>query len=232
VVSHVTPPPPDRRPRDVRLVLVTDPRVRPDELVARVAAVVAAVPAGHVIVQVRDRGMDGGPLLALVRSIQATGAVVWVNDRLDVALAAGAAGVHLPERGLGVVVARRAASITGVGLAIGCSRHAAASASEVDAAEHPALIQLGPIWPTPSKAGVIEPLGPAVLAVRGTLSDRVHLVAVGGVVSAERAREAAAAGADAIAVIRAIWTADDPAAVAAALIAAVDDGRRTRVSNA
>jgi thiamine-phosphate pyrophosphorylase len=222
----VTPPPPDRRPRGVRLVIVTDRRLVPaDELVPRLSVALAAVPAGCAIVQVREKNLDGGPLLGLVRAIQAIGAQVWVNDRLDVALAAGAAGIHLPERGLGVAEARRIASLTGVELPIGCSRHAADSARAIDLADQPAVIQLGPVWPTPSKVGVIAPLGPAVLGVRAALSDRAHLVAVGGIDSPERARDAAASGADAVAVIRAIWTATDPGSAAARLVEAVETGR-------
>lgn len=218
----MTPPPPDTRPRTVRLVIITDRTLVPaDEVVPRLRAAIAAVPAGSVLIQVREHGMDGGPLLELVRSIIPLGAPVWVNDRLDVALAAGAPGVHVPDRGYGVIEARRAASISGVGIRVGCSRHAVATAIRVDTAEQPDLIQLGPIWDTPSKAAFGPPLGPALLEVRRGLSDRVHLVAVGGVDSPDRAREAAAAGADAVAVIRAFWTASDPAAVAAALVDAV-----------
>jgi len=225
----VTPPPPDRRPRAVRVVIITDPAVPADEVAPRLAAAIAAVPAGHVLIQVRDKRADGGPLLAQVRAIAALGSPVWVNDRLDVALAAGAPGVHLPEAGFGVAEARRAASITGVGIAIGCSRHAADTARAIDAAEHPSLIQLGPVWATPSKLGVLDPLGVDALGVRAALTDRVHLVAVGGIDSPARARAAAAAGADAVAVIRAMWTAADPGAAIAALVDAVDAGRRLRL---
>jgi thiamine-phosphate pyrophosphorylase len=214
----------DRRPRGVRLVIVTDRTLVPaGEVVPRLAAAIAAVPPGAVAVQVRDKDLDGGPLLALVRSIVPLGAPVWVNDRLDVALVAGAAGVHLPERGLTVTDARRAAAIIcghANAIAIGCSRHTADACIAADA-EQADLVQLGPIWPTPSKTGAV--LGPEILAVRRALSARVHLVAVGGIETPERARAAFAAGADAVAVIRAFWTAPDPAAAAAALVAAGDD---------
>lgn len=208
----------------MRLVIITDRTLVPaDEVVQRLAAAIAAVPKGSVLIQVREKGMDGGPLVELVRSIIPLGAPVWVNDRLDVALAAHAPGVHVPERSLGVIEARRGASITGVGIAVGCSRHSVAKTITVDTAEHPDLIQLGPIWPTPSKAALGDPLGPGVLEARRALSDRVQLVAVGGIDSPERAREAAAAGADAVAVIRAFWTAPDPAAAAAALVGAMSE---------
>ena len=206
----------------MKLIVVTDRRlVDGDELVDRLRAVVGAVPRGSVLVQVREKDLDGGPLIEMVRAIQGVGAAVWVNDRVDVALAAAAEGVHLPERGMAVADVRAIAP----GLAIGCSRHGAEAVRErVD------LVQLGPIWPTPSKAGVIEPLGEAVLAVRAEMDPDVRLVAVGGVDGPARARAAARAGADAVAVIRAIWTASDPGAAAAALVAAVDEGIALRTS--
>src|SRR5215510_15243804 len=75
--------------------------------IARVfAAAIARIAAPGVLVQVREKDLDGGPLLALVREALATGARVLVNDRVDVALAAGAHGVHLPERGLALADAR------------------------------------------------------------------------------------------------------------------------------
>jgi thiamine-phosphate pyrophosphorylase len=167
---------------------------------AAVARAVDGCPAGRVIVQVREKDLDGGPLLALVRAAQRHAPVI-VNDRLDVALAAGALGVHLPERGLAVADARRLAP----GLIVGVSRHAA----PLEAAD---LIQLGPIWPTPSKPTVV-PLGPAALAwPHGAAA----LVAVGGIDTPARAAEARAAGATAVAVIRAAWAGGSLAPFAAA----------------
>jgi thiamine-phosphate pyrophosphorylase len=203
-----------------RLVIVTDRRLvrGVDEIGPRLAAALAAVPPGSVAVQVRDKDLDGAALLALVRTIQALGVPVWVNDRLDVALATGAHGVHLPEAGFALAEARALAP----GMRIGCSRHTTADVRA--AAEAGAdLVQLGPIWPTPAKPDA--PLGVGVLAVRAELPPRVALVAVGGIDSQARARAAAAAGADAVAVIRAFWTAPDPAKAAAGLVAAVEAGR-------
>src|SRR5439155_20958069 len=96
--------------------------------------------------QVREKDLEGADLLKLVREVMAWGAPVLVNDRVDVALAAGAAGVHLPERGLAVADARAVAP----GLVIGCSRHAPGPVPGAG------LIQLGPIWDTPGKG---PPLG-------------------------------------------------------------------------
>jgi thiamine-phosphate pyrophosphorylase len=203
----------------VRLVAITELALAEGaELARRLEALLAAAPRGAVLVQVRAKHLDGGPLLALAREVIAVarpaGAPVWVNDRADVARLAGADGVHLPERGLRFDDARRVAP----GLPLGASRHApdAAVAAARDGA---ALVQLGPIWDVPGKG---PPLGPAAL---GAARAGAHLVAVGGIATPERAHAAAAAGADAIAVIRAAWS--DPPRIAE-LVAAADAGRGAR----
>ncbi len=192
-----------------RVVVVTDRRrFASEEIAGRVADILAAVPRGAVAIQVREKDLDGGPLLALVREVievaRPAGAEVWVNDRVDVALAAGADGVHLPERGLSIAEAR-ALGVRRVGV----SRHGPFDALGAD------VVQLGPIWDTP---GMGAPLGVAALAVKTP----ARLVAVGGIDRPDRARAAAAAGADAVAVIRAAWTTDDPGAAIAELVAAVE----------
>jgi thiamine-phosphate pyrophosphorylase len=174
----------------------------------RAAALAAECPAGGLLVQVRAKALEGGALAELARAIaeavQRRGALVLVNDRLDVALAIGADGVHLPERGLPL---EEAAAIAAArpGFLLGCSRHAAADvAAAARGGAH--LIHLGPIWATPSKAGMGEPLGPAALAAaRAALGDAAALVAVGGVGDAARAAEARRAGAHAVAAIRQAW---------------------------
>lgn len=215
-------PPPTRSLRFVRVIAITDRRrmVPPDLLAvgdgpaiaaafaAAIERAVAGCPAGSVVVQVREKDLDGGPLLALVRAAQPF-APVLVNDRLDVALAAGAWGVHLPERGLPLDDARTLAP----SLVVGVSRHAP-GAVPAD------LLQLGPVWPTPSKPGAPS-LGEAALAAP---HGPAVLVAVGGVDSPERATAAAAAGAAAVAVIRAAWAGGS----LAPLVAAVDAGRARR----
>src|SRR5262245_35985536 len=103
----------------LRLVAITDRRRMVPEAVlttgdwpaiaaafaASIERAVAGCPAGSIVVQIREKDLDGGPLLLLVRAAQRF-APVSVNDRLDVALAAGAWGVHLPERGLPLDIAR------------------------------------------------------------------------------------------------------------------------------
>jgi thiamine monophosphate synthase len=120
--------------------------------------------------------------------------------------------VHLPEHGLDVADARALTK-----LPIGCSRHSVAAALACDAD----VIQLGPIFDTPGKRPIgLEPLG--------LVGRRARLVAVGGVDSEERASLAVAAGADAVAVIRAAWTTADPVAAVRALLAGVEAGLASR----
>src|SRR5262245_45421217 len=171
---------------------------------------VAGCPRGSILVQVREKDLDGGALLQLVRAAQPFAPVV-VNDRLDVALAAGAYGVHLPERGLPVADARALAP----SLVIGVSRHAAPlDDTEAD------LVHLGPLWPTPSKPTAAALTETALAWPHG----RALLVAVGGIDSPSRARLAAASGASAVAVIRAAWA----GASLAPFVAAVEDGLTQR----
>ncbi len=217
--------------RGARLCLVTDRRLMGlgaavgDGDGARfgdaIARALDGLAPGAAWVQVREKDLGGAALMTLVRAALAAarprGVPVIVNDRLDEARAAGADGVHLPEHGLDVATARRllaageiGASVHGVDDAV---RAAAAGAS---------LIQLGPIWATPSKAGLGSPLGLAArTAARRALDaaglPAARLVAGGGIDGAARAAAARAAGADAVAVIRAVWTAADPAAAARAL---------------
>lgn len=177
------------------MVAVTDRRQMGDSATTFGEAIERAVhgcPPGSVLVQVREKDLDGAALLELVQ-IARRYTRVMVNDRVDVALAAGAAGVHLPEDGLSVAEAR--AMFSGL---IGVSRHAPDASTGAD------LIQLGPIWATPSKPGR-PPLGvEALRAPHGA----AKLVAVGGIDTPDRARAAAMAGADAVAVIRAAWSGD------------------------
>ncbi len=209
-----------------RVVVVTDRKlVARDAIVPRIAAMLAAAPRGSVMIQVREKDLDGGPLLALVREVlrvaRPAGAPVWVNDRADIAAAAGADGVHLPERGLTIDEARATIGTS----SIGCSRHTIESV--VAAAQAGAsLVQFGPVWAVPGKG---EPIGTEPFAaLRAQLPAAVRLVAVGGIDGPARARHVALAGADAVAVIRAAWHGDPE--MVAKLVEAVDAGVAARNS--
>jgi thiamine-phosphate pyrophosphorylase len=189
----------------LRLVAITDDESGADAVLARAVALASRCPAGALMVQVRRRRDEGAALYALaaelVAALRPHGALVVVNDRLDVALASGADGVHLPEAGLPIEAAQ---ALGGPQWIVGTSRHSAqgAIAAGRDGA---ALVQLGPIWATPSKAAYGAPLGPSALtAARAGLPRGCRLVAVGGIDEA-RAALARGAGADAVAAIRAAW---------------------------
>jgi thiamine-phosphate pyrophosphorylase len=197
----------------IRVVAITDRRLMgetPDAFGAAIERAVRGCPPGSVLVQIREKDLDGKLLLELI-SIARRYTRVIVNDRIDIAIAADAIAVHLPEAGISVADAR--AQFDGT---IGVSRHAPDADSGAD------LIHLGPIWATPSKPDA-TPLGTSVLAApHGT----AYLVAVGGIDSPDRAREAATAGADAVAIIRAAWTGES----LVPYVTAVDAGRSLRGS--
>lgn len=125
-----------------------------------------------------------------------------VNDRVDVALAAGADGVQLGARSLSVEDGR---SLAGASLRIGASVHAADEARAVGAGAD--WLLAGTLWPTPSHPGRA---GAGVALLREVAALGMPVVAIGGV-SAERAAEARRAGAAGVAALRGLWDAADPA---------------------
>lgn len=179
-------------------MLVTDRSLCPGgSLTARVARAVAG---GVDIVQLRERDMLAGELLSLaleLREATEGRSLLVVNDRADVALAAGADGLHLPERGLPVAAARR---LLGEGRLVGRSVHSLAEA--VRAAEEGAdYLVVGSIYATRSHPGA----SPAGLGLLREVAARVSLpvLAIGGI-TAERVAEVVQAGASGVAVISAV----------------------------
>ncbi len=153
-------------------------------------------------VQIREKDLDDRRLLELVRrsrELLPLAVPVLVNGRPDVALAAGADGVHLPAAGLPVSEVRRCSERAGRRLLVGRSTHAP---GEVRAArdEGADYVAFGPVHPTPSKAAYGPPPGLAGLAeaVRAGLP----VIALGGV-NPERLPPLAEAGAHGAAAIRA-----------------------------
>jgi thiamine-phosphate pyrophosphorylase len=163
--------------------------------------------------QVRDKDATTRELVELTRVVQAavrpTGALVVVDDRLDVALATGADGVHLGAEDLPVELATRAAPDLVVGAT--CRDRAAVERAAAAGASYAGF---GPVFATSSKAGLPDPLGPgAVTAARGVLP----LVAIGGI-SPGRVAGVLEAGAHGVAVLGAIWRRPDPVAAAKELV--------------
>lgn len=151
---------------------------------------------------------------ALAGPADDAGTLLVVNDRPDVALAAGAHGVQLGRRSIPVQATR---ALLGDGAVIGCSTHGAAEA--VSAVGNGAdFVFIGTIWDTPSHPDVE---GAGLARVRETVADTgAPVLAIGGVTPA-RAREAVAAGAWGAAAIRGVWNAADPVTAAADYLDAI-----------
>lgn len=177
----------------------------------------AALEGGVDAVQLREKGLPDDELLRRARRLREVtlrrGALFFVNDRVDIALAAGADGVHLGQGDLPLAAAR---AIARPGLLIGVSTHSVeqARAAMRDGAD---LIGVGPAYATATKdAG--PPLGAPGIAdiLRGADLGEVPAFVIGGV-TPERLGELRAAGATRIAVSSAILGSPDPRAAAARL---------------
>ena len=158
-----------------------------------------AAVAGVNLVQIRERGLDDRGLLALTRAIVAavegTSAKVVVNDRVDIAIAAGAHGVHLRADSPPAAAVK---TIVPAGFLIGRSVHSEAEAVEAAGTGLDYLI-LGTIFPTASKPGGGSTLGLAPLE-RAAHGIPVPILAIGGI-TADTVRKVAAAGAAGFAAI-------------------------------
>jgi thiamine-phosphate diphosphorylase len=167
----------------------------------------AAASAGAHLIQVREPGIEAGQLARLVRAsleaVRGTSARVIVNDRLDVALAARAHGVHLRENS---ITPRDARAIAPRGFLIGRSVHSVEAAARQGREGWLDYLQFGPVYPTPSKPG-LEGVGLEALR-QAAHSTAVPVLAVGGVDGTTMAAviEAGAAG---LAAIR-WWSAGGP----------------------
>ena len=179
---------------DPRVVQITSAAVVPEpELLTRVRAA-ASVPG--FAVQLRDPELPARALLALGARLREAGAPILVNDRLDLALALGAEGVHLGRRSVSVADAR---ALLGPAAWVCVACHDLADARRA-AAEGADAVTLSPIFTSPGKG---PPLGlDAIRAAVAALPPRVTILALGGV-DASNAAACRAAGARGVAVIRA-----------------------------
>jgi thiamine-phosphate pyrophosphorylase len=216
---------PIARLASARLYLCTDARRERGDL-AEFAE--AALAGGVDIIQLRDKGSTGerqlGPLEAraelaaleiLADAAHRHGALVAVNDRADIARAAGADVLHLGQDDLPLAVAR---DVTAPDTLIGRSAHdhgqvAAAIAEDVD------YFCVGPCWPTPTKPGRPAP-GLQLVRVTADLAPDKPWFAIGGI-DVDRLPDVLGAGARRIVVVRAITAAEDPRAAAERLRSAL-----------
>jgi len=187
----------------------------------------AGVTPGTVAVQLREKDLEARALLELALPLRALtekyGAALYVNDRVDVALAAGADGVHL---GGSSMEPSEVASIA-PGLEAAISAHAAADFAPGRVSRNLRFAVLGPIFDTPSKRGLGAPLGLDVLAATSRAVARlpipVPILALGGI-TVENAADCLAAGAAGIACIRAVLSAPEPEKIAFLLCRAILEG--------
>jgi thiamine-phosphate pyrophosphorylase len=202
-----------------RLYLCTDGRRARGDLAGFLDAVLAA---GVDIVQLREKGLEATEELALLSvfadACRRHGRLLAVNDRADVALAAGADVLHLGQDDLPVPVARQ---ILGPGPLIGRSSHSPAQSSLAATEDGVDYFCAGPVWTTPTKPGrPATGLGllSAVASAAASLGADRPWFAIGGI-SLSRLDEVLEAGARRVVVVRAITEADDPGAAAAAFAA-------------
>ena len=189
------------------LCLVTDRTLCDGSLEERVAA---AVSGGVDAVQLREKDMPSGELLELARLLRAVTqdkALLLINDRLDVALAAGADGLHLPEASLSV---RDAKGIAPSNLIVGKSVHGLPAASQASA-EGADYLVLGTIFPTASKPGA-DTGGLAFLTEIASQVD-APVIAIGGIDSSNVA-SVMEAGPHGAAVVSAILGSPNPESAA------------------
>jgi thiamine-phosphate pyrophosphorylase len=201
------------RPRVPSLVLVTDRHATGGRDLVDVVA--AAVAAGCPAVQLREKDLPGRALFALAERLRATtaraGALLLVNDRIDVVIAVGADGVHLGGGSMPASVARGLLPATAL---VGVSTH---SSAECAAAVDADFVFFGPVHATPAKSG--SPQGLELLREAVTATSH-PVLAIGGI-DAGAVAAVQAAGAAGVAVIRALCAAADPGAATRALLAAL-----------
>ena len=181
-----------------------------------------AIAAGCRMVQLREKEWPSGRLLPLAERLRgrcrAAGVTFIVNDRVDLAVAVEADGVHLGQDDLPPRVAR---PLLRPGMLLGVSTHSAEQARAAQAARAD-YVAVGSIFPTATKAG-FELVGPGLLReLRPEM--RVPLIAIGGITAAN-VGEAIRAGADGVAVISAVCGAPDPEAASRRLLDAIRNAR-------
>jgi thiamine-phosphate pyrophosphorylase len=215
---------PDDLARRLALTVITDARCGEGrELVEMVRA---ALRGGAPCIQLRAKTETAREMVELARALReathAAGALLIVNDRVDVALAAGADGAHVGEDDLPVPAARR---IVPPGFLLGRSTETPEQAVRArgDGADY---VGVGPVYETASKDDAGGPVGLArVAAVVGAAG--IPAVGIGGI-DAGNAAEVVRAGAAGVAVIRAVMQAPDPAEAVRELLRAVRSGYALR----
>ena len=189
------------------LHVVTDDLVLNRADFLRVARKLLEAGGSELALHVRGPRTEGRRLYELVGelvTLDESGARVFVNDRVDVALTAGAPGIHLGQRSLSLAGVR---ALVGGAVSVGISVHDAgeAIAAKRDGADYAFV---GTLHPTPSHEGHAGG-GPALLTELAAVATGLPLLGIGGV-TPERVCAVLRAGGHGVAVIRGVWGADDP----------------------
>jgi thiamine-phosphate pyrophosphorylase len=189
---------------DFKLYLITD---RKQMHMPLPEAVRLALEGGVRAIQLREKDLPIRELLALGRELRSLtkefGARLFINDRFDVAVAAEADGVHLGQQSMPVSAVRK---IAGQGMMIGVSTHNLYEAKDAEAGGAD-FITFGPVFSTPSKLQYGAPLGlEALAAVKQRI--RIPVFGLGGIKPGSLS-SVLQAGADGIAMISAVFAADD-----------------------
>lgn len=197
----------------IRLIAITD-HIR-DGQTGLIARASAAARGGATCIQLRLKDVSARDLVGVARElVRAVGVPVIVNDRADVAIAAGAAGVHLGAEDVPPLAIRRIASSEFiVGVSVG-------SDAEVGNSTGADYVGIGPFFATASKADAGAPIGPEGFS-RLAAATGLPAVAIGGV-TAENALLAIQSGAAGIAVIAGVFSSRDPAESARRLRSAIE----------
>ncbi len=205
------------------LYVIIDPEVaggRSEEEIARLA-----VEGGASVIQLRDKGRDKGEQFEVARRLMRICLMpdlrLIINDHVDVALAAGADGVHLGQKDLPVQVVRRRLWRNGI---IGCSANNVEEALRAQA-DGASYVSVGRLFPTASKQDTRPATLETLRAVKKAVS--IPVAAIGGIAE-DNIDAVLAAGADLVCVIAAVVAADDPREAARGLaerIAAHQGGR-------
>src|SRR5271156_2423138 len=195
---------------DARLYLCTDGRRSRGDLVPFLDAVLGA---GVDIIQLREKGLEARDELGLLEvfadACRRHGRLLAVNDRADVALAAGADVLHLGQDDLPVPVARRT---LGPAPLMGRSSHSTPQSTAAAAEDDVDYFCAGPVWATPTKPGR-SATRLSLISHIATLRVARPWFAIGGI-SLSQLDDVLAAGASRVVVVRAITEADDPGAAA------------------
>jgi thiamine-phosphate pyrophosphorylase len=204
---------------DFRLYLITDRHQAGGRPLMEVVR--RSLEGGVRAVQLREKDLSGDALYRLAAELRFLtsefGARLIINDRLDIALAVGADGVHIGVNSLPVDVVRR---VMGEGKIIGYSAHGIDEALRVQA-DGADFVTFGPLYPTPSKAAYGDPCGVKKLADAASILN-IPVIALGGI-SPANITEALSAKIQGVAVISAILSAADPRGAAVSLMKKIEE---------